>query len=293
MVNPFTRVPASESGLATVTFRGAAVAPVRSKVQVIRVADTTTTFVAIISGPAEVFTNLAVAPDLKLVPARLVMLTFQPRTCVFGVIAVTVGVGVLTLNPAGSIPDWPSALVTTTFHKPGVAFAGREIAQVIRLEDPTLTPVAGISEYPVLLSLTEAPLTKPLPPTETGTTVEPTMPEEGDIALTNTPALFTKNPFGRTATLPSGLVTTIVRVPRDAPARSNVQLIRFWFTTATPDATISGADELLRITVAPFWKPDPARLVIIVFPVMLEFGLIPVTTGPGLLIMNPLGRIPD
>ena len=97
--NPFVKVPVSEYWLVTVTFRGAAVAPARSKVQVIRVADTMTTLVAIISGPARLFTRLTMAPDLKLVPARLVMFTFQPRTCVLGVIAVTVGVGVLTLNP--------------------------------------------------------------------------------------------------------------------------------------------------------------------------------------------------
>ena len=151
-----------------------------------------------------------------------------------------------------------------------------------------------ISGSPVLLSLTVAPLTKPLPPIETGTTVEPTTPEEGVIPLTNTPAPFTKNPFGNTATLPSGLVTTTLRAPREAPARFTVQLIWFWFTTTTPDATISGADELLRITVAPFWKPDPARLVIvIVLPVIPESGLILVTIGPGVLTMKPVGRIPD
>jgi hypothetical protein len=71
-------------------------------------------------------------------------------------------------------------------------------------------------------------------------------------------------------------------------------MIWFWFTTITPDATIAGADELLRITVAPFWKPDPARLVIVMeLPVSPESGLMPVITGPGLLTVKPLGRTAD
>ena len=149
--------------------------------------------------------------------------------------------------------------MTATFHKPGVAPAGREIEQVIRLEDPTFTPVAMISGSPVLLSLTVAPLTKPFPPTETGTTVEPTIPDEGDIPLTNTPAPFTKNPFGNTATLPSGLVTTTLRVPRDAPARSTVQMIWFWFTTITPDATIEEAERTVEDNGGPILETRPGK----------------------------------
>ncbi len=71
-------------------------------------------------------------------------------------------------------------------------------------------------------------------------------------------------------------------------------MIWFWFTTITPDATIEEAEVLLRITVAPFWKPDPARLVIVMeLPVSPESGLIPVITIVGLLTVKPLGRIPD
>jgi hypothetical protein len=222
------------------------------------------------------------------------MLTVQPRTCELGVMDVTKGVGNLTLNPSASIPDCPSPLTTTTFHRPGAAPEGRDIEQVIRFEDPTLTPVAGISGSPDLVSLTAAPLINPFPPTETGTTVEPTVPDEGDTPLTITPALLTINPSRNTAALPSGVVTTIFLAPSVAPARLMVQVIWFWFTTRISDAVISGADELLKITDAPFWKPEPdSRVIVTDVPARPESGLIPVMTGPGSLTVNPLARTPD
>jgi hypothetical protein len=64
--------------------------PVRSKVQVIRVGETTTTFVPTISAYPVRF-SLTDAPDTKPVPARFVILTVVVFTPVFGVMDVTVG----------------------------------------------------------------------------------------------------------------------------------------------------------------------------------------------------------
>ena len=101
-VNPLASVPVSEYGLVTVTLRFAAVAPVRSKIQVIWVAETRLTFVAMISGPAELLTSLTTAPVRKFVPL-IRSITVQPRTWVIFVIAVTVGSGLFTKNPRGRL----------------------------------------------------------------------------------------------------------------------------------------------------------------------------------------------
>ena len=81
IVNPLARVPILPSGLVTVTLLRAAGAPVRSKVQVRLVPPGfITTLVAVISGPAVLLTSFTIAPGWNLVPARLVILTVQPRT---------------------------------------------------------------------------------------------------------------------------------------------------------------------------------------------------------------------
>jgi hypothetical protein len=118
-VNPLTSVPVSEYGLVTVTLRFAAVAPVRPKVQVIWVAETTLIFVAMISGPAVLLTNLTTAPDRKFVPVTRSIIV-HPRTCVTFVMAVTVGSGLFTKNLPGRLPDWLSVFVIASSHKPEV-----------------------------------------------------------------------------------------------------------------------------------------------------------------------------
>jgi hypothetical protein len=148
MVNPLARVPVFPSGLVTVTLLRAAGAPVRSKVQVIWVADATTTLVAVISGPAEAFTSLTVAPFWKLVPTRLVILTVQPRTPVFGVMLVTVGALLVMVKPDVRVPDFPSVFVTVMLYAPAGASDGMTREPVILVADTTLTPVNGMEYAP-------------------------------------------------------------------------------------------------------------------------------------------------
>jgi hypothetical protein len=150
IVNPLARVPVFPSGLVTVTLLRAEGAPVRSKVQVIWVADATTTLVAAISGPAEAFTSLTVAPFWKLVPARLVILTVQPRTPVFGVMLVTVGALLVTVKPDTRVPDFPSVLVTVILYAPAGASDGMTREPVLLVADTTLTPVSGMEYAPWL-----------------------------------------------------------------------------------------------------------------------------------------------
>ncbi len=90
-------------------------APVRLKLQVICVGETTTTELALIS-VLPLFVSLTVAPARNPVPARLVILTVVPVTPEFGVMPLTVGAGLVTVKPLLSVPNWLSGLVTTTFH---------------------------------------------------------------------------------------------------------------------------------------------------------------------------------
>ena len=92
-VNPFCNTPGADEGLVTVTFHLPAVTPSRSNLQIIMVGLITTTSYASTSGPAVLFTSFTVAPDSKLVPARFVIVTGQPRAPLLGVMEVTVGVG--------------------------------------------------------------------------------------------------------------------------------------------------------------------------------------------------------
>ncbi len=116
-VKPLFSVPNWVSVLVTTTFHGPAAAPVRLKLQVICVGETTTTELALIS-VLPLFVSLTVAPGRNPVPARLVIFTVVPVTPVLGVMPLTVGAGLVTVNPLLSVPDWVSVLVTTTFHRP-------------------------------------------------------------------------------------------------------------------------------------------------------------------------------
>jgi hypothetical protein len=61
-----------------------------------------------------------------------------------------------------SVADWPSVLVTTTFHGP-VAAPVRLKVQVILVEETRETLVPLISVWPLLVSLTVTPVRKPVP----------------------------------------------------------------------------------------------------------------------------------
>jgi hypothetical protein len=262
-VNPFASVPVSEYGSVTVTLYFAAVAPFRSKVQVICEAETTFKLVAVISGPAEAFTSFTVAPVRKFVPARLVILTVQPRTCVAGAIDVTVGVGVLTVNAFDNIPLLPSGLVTTTFHNPAVALAGMVNVHMIRFEDPALTLVALMFELPLFVRLIVAPMTNPLPPIETEFTVVPLRPDAGDIPVTVTSVDPMVNPLASIPLLPSALDTDTFHRPLAVPVgMERSQVIRVGELTTTLVAVIPVILVLFSLTVAPLVNPVPAILTL-------------------------------
>jgi len=95
--------------------------------------------------------------------------------------------------------------------------------------------------------------------------------------------VLTVKPCGSVADCPSGFVTTTFQAPACFPVRSSVHAIRDDETTETPVATISGCPDLVSRTVAPFWKPVPARSVIwTALPVYPEFGVIPAIAGAGI-----------
>jgi hypothetical protein len=86
----------------TTTFQRPAVFPVRSKVQLIWVADTTVTLVACIFVCPDITSITVVVPvELKPVPTRLVILTVPVLMPIAGYIDVTVGAG-LADTTAGS-----------------------------------------------------------------------------------------------------------------------------------------------------------------------------------------------
>ena len=117
------------SGLVTTKSHGPAAAPLRSKVQVIWVADTTTTFVPVMS--ILPLCSFTVAPLWKFVPVRLVILTGSPVTLVLGVMLVIVGAGFFIVKPFAKVPDSPLGLITTTFHEPTAASEGNAKVQII------------------------------------------------------------------------------------------------------------------------------------------------------------------
>ena len=88
MVNPPGNVAEVPSGLVTTIFHSPVPFPVRSKLQVIFVDETTVTPVAVISG-LPVFVRFTVAPDIKPVPIRSVMLTAPAFIAVEGVMLET------------------------------------------------------------------------------------------------------------------------------------------------------------------------------------------------------------
>jgi hypothetical protein len=63
----------------------------------------------------------------------------------------------------GRSPDWPSVFITVTSHNPGDVPAGRVKVHVRFVESSTITPDAKRSGFPVLESLTDAPLIKFVP----------------------------------------------------------------------------------------------------------------------------------
>jgi hypothetical protein len=105
------------------------------KLQVILVADTTTTPVALMSACAA-FVSFTVAPARKFVPARLVMLTAPLLVPLLGVIPVTVGALNSMVNTAGAeVPPPGVGLNTVTFAVPAVATLPAGTAAVTWIAD--------------------------------------------------------------------------------------------------------------------------------------------------------------
>ena len=235
-VNPLASVPVSEYWLVTVIFRLAAVAPVRSKVQVIWVAETTLIFVAMISGPAAPLTNLTAAPDRKLVPV-IRSITVQPRTWVRFVMAVTVGSGLFTRNPPGRLPDWPSVLVITTSQNPGVS-PTRLNWQVIRFGDKTTIHDPIWVVLPLLTRVTFAPFLNPDPAIviEAGVIWREEAGRMADSA--GDVGGLTVNPLAKDPDWVSGFVTIIFHAPVATSVRLKEHVIWVGDTTTTAPAEI-------------------------------------------------------
>ena len=115
---------------------------------VILLPDTTTVSEATIS-VLPVFCRRTTAPEVNPDPERLAMVTVVPLFAVLGVMLVilSLGGGVVTVNPPGRIADCPSGFVTTISQDPAF-FPFRLNVQVIFVEDTIVTPVPLISTWP-------------------------------------------------------------------------------------------------------------------------------------------------
>jgi hypothetical protein len=103
-VKPEVRTPYCVSVLVTTTFHCPTVAPVRLKVHVIWVEETTTTELALIS-PLPLRVSLTVAPERNPLPDRFVTFTVAPVTPELGVRFVMFGGGMATVKPLFNTPD--------------------------------------------------------------------------------------------------------------------------------------------------------------------------------------------
>ena len=106
-VNPLASVPLCMSGFVTTTCHGPVAAPARLKSHVICDEFTTTTLVALMSAWPDL-ASLTVAPDWKLLPARLVMCTVPVFCPLLGVMLVTVGTGAAVAQPTSSRMPMPT-----------------------------------------------------------------------------------------------------------------------------------------------------------------------------------------
>ena len=91
-------------------------------------------------------------------------LTFNGALPLLGVAEnpATGGTGAVIANPLVSIPDFPSGLMTPTFHGPAVLPVRLKV-QVILVGETIVTLVPPMSVYPVRFSLTVAPAKNPVP----------------------------------------------------------------------------------------------------------------------------------
>jgi hypothetical protein len=159
-VNPFASVPTSPSGFVTVTFLLGTGASSKLKVHVMLVPEPfTTTLVAIMSGPAVLLTSLTSAPGSKLDPARLVMLTFQPRAPVFGVIAVTVGAGAAEAGGRRTESARKKMSATNTTRRTAGGLGAWKPARFFRaLPAPYLCPGTGLLSGKITVVLRLPPI---------------------------------------------------------------------------------------------------------------------------------------
>src|SRR5581483_2433737 len=67
------------------------------------------------------------------------------------------------VKPSGKVADLPSGFVTTTFHDPGVLPARLKAVEITLPPSSTATGLPTISDSPIRVSLTVAPLANLLP----------------------------------------------------------------------------------------------------------------------------------
>ena len=226
---------------------------------------------------------MTIAPDLKLVPARFVMLMVAPVFPEAGVMPVTVGEGrAMTLNPAAFVPVVLSLFVTTTSQLPVTAVAGILTVHIILVGLVTAIVPAIISAWPAFSNFTVAPGLKLVPARFVMFTVVPAVPEVGVIPVTvGEGGAVMLNPAAFLPVVPSVFVTTISQLPVAAVAGiMTVHVIFVGLVTATLFATISAWPAFSNFTAAPGMKLVPARFVMLtVVPAVPEVGVIPVTVG--------------
>src|SRR5436190_10436427 len=207
---------------------------------------------------------VTVAPETKLVP---LMVTAVPPAVApdDGAMPVTVGWGPRNVNPAASVPLWPSVLATVTPAWP-TACAGLVAVMVVALT--TVTPVAAVPPI-----VTVAPAAKFVPVIVTP--VPPTAgPDAGATLETAGGGPRYVNAFARVALWLSAFVTVTLTEP-DACAGA-VAVIVVPLTTVTPVAAVPPT-----VTVAPAAKPVPEIVRSVPPAAAPEAGDTPLTVGAG------------
>lgn len=129
----------------------------------------------------------------------------------------------MILNPFASVPDCPSGFVTTSVRWP-VAAPARLNLQVILVELTRTTLVATMSGSQDFVSLTEAPVRKPVPARLVILTTVPFFALLDVILVILGAAEEIVNPFASVLSMPL-FVTTTFQIPAVLPIKSNVQLI--------------------------------------------------------------------